>query len=99
MMKRCEYRRCGGIGRRARLKIWYGQPCVGSSPTSGTTKHRFPEIQGSDVFLLTNYSTQQFKPLSGFPIPRRDRSIFLLKNLLPLAPSGCASSLTGNRET
>ena len=27
----------GETGRRARLKIWYGQPCVGSSPTRGTT--------------------------------------------------------------
>lgn len=26
----------GETGRRARLKIWYGQPCVGSSPTRGT---------------------------------------------------------------
>ncbi len=30
--------RSGGTGRRAGLKIQYGQPCVGSSPTSGTTK-------------------------------------------------------------
>jgi hypothetical protein len=30
--------RCGGIGRRSRLKICHGQPCVGSSPTSGTSQ-------------------------------------------------------------
>ena len=28
-------RRRGGIGRRARLKIWYSQECVGSSPSAG----------------------------------------------------------------
>ena len=29
--------RCGGIGRRARLKIWYSRECVGSTPSIGTT--------------------------------------------------------------
>ena len=28
--------RCGGIGRRARLKIWYSEECVGSTPSIGT---------------------------------------------------------------
>jgi hypothetical protein len=28
--------RCGGIGRRARLKIWYSYECVGSTPSVGT---------------------------------------------------------------
>src|SRR5688500_1957174 len=28
--------RRGGIGRRARLKIWYSYECVGSSPSVGT---------------------------------------------------------------
>jgi hypothetical protein len=26
----------GGIGRRARLKIWYSQGCAGSIPVPGT---------------------------------------------------------------
>ena len=29
-------RRRGGIGRRARLKIWYSYECVGSTPSVGT---------------------------------------------------------------
>ncbi len=28
--------RCGGIGRRGRLKIYYRQLCAGSSPAIGT---------------------------------------------------------------
>lgn len=32
----CYPCRCGGIGRRSRLKICHGQPCVGSTPTTGT---------------------------------------------------------------
>lgn len=31
----CSLRRSGEIGRRARLKIWWGRPRVGSSPTFG----------------------------------------------------------------
>jgi hypothetical protein len=29
----------GGIGRRARLKIWYSQGCAGSIPVPGTKKN------------------------------------------------------------
>ena len=32
--------RCGGIGRRARLKIWYSKECVGSTPSIGTMKNK-----------------------------------------------------------
>ena len=32
----------GGIGRRARLKIWYPKGCVGSTPSAGTTAARLP---------------------------------------------------------
>ena len=32
--------RCGGIGRRARLKIWYSYECVGSTPSVGTKLQR-----------------------------------------------------------
>ena len=31
-------RRSGETGRRARLKIWFGKPSVGSIPTSGTIR-------------------------------------------------------------
>ncbi len=30
--------RSGEIGRRARLRIWYGETCAGSIPVSGTTE-------------------------------------------------------------
>ena len=40
--------RCGGIGRRARLKIWYPKGCVGSTPSIGTIK----KPRGGNCVLL-----------------------------------------------
>src|SRR3954465_12320529 len=49
-------RRCGGIGRRARLKILYPQGCVGSIPSTGSfsqriTPHPFVEAQFSKALF------------------------------------------------
>ena len=53
--------RRGGIGRRARLKIWYSEECVGSTPSVGTKPsllaagaalhwhHAFPHSHGCSV--------------------------------------------------
>ncbi len=40
---------CGGIGRRARLKIWYSQGCE-SSILSGATIHLFKLLARFDNF-------------------------------------------------
>lgn len=40
----------GGIGRRARLKIWYWQQCAGSIPVLGTQELHKSEIY--EAFLL-----------------------------------------------
>ena len=41
--------RCGGIGRRARLKIWYPKGCVGSTPSIGTNRSRNGVVVVRDV--------------------------------------------------
>jgi hypothetical protein len=45
--------RRGGIGRRARLKIWYPQGCVGSTPSVGTIEINWIEMNSQPPESLT----------------------------------------------
>jgi hypothetical protein len=49
-------RRRGEIGRRARLKIWYTQVCVGSTPSAGIPSKT--RVGGVDVAYVVRRASQ-----------------------------------------
>ena len=59
-------RRSGEIGIHARLKILWGQPRVGSSPTCGTTSelistpYNFVQTSGTNLYGVLYCSSFQF---------------------------------------
>src|SRR4051812_3472973 len=84
--------RCGGIGRRARLKIWYSYECVGSTPSVGTISPQEKTIcvTGIKVCLELTY-LPSLSDTANFASPQKwGLSTQCLLEILRLLPTGPA---------
>lgn len=77
-----SHRPDGGTGRRARLKIWWGQPRAGSTPALGTER-LFPFLMMGRAFFFGKFSKQIFCKFFSTHSPYI-LSFESLRSLLPL---------------